>query len=218
MQRNQQQNKIQTIIGHKGYGKTALTEALTLLNDKPAIIADPRFQYSTEQKRRISFRSVAAFRVWIQQTANFRDFYNYKLELVVNAFDDTFPELAELVYMMKSLTFVVDEVDMFFDTKATAKNPMYKLIHYGRHNEIDIITTSRRPANISRNLTSQTDIFYFSRLREPADKKYVKDSIGPLHVKTVEELERFHFLVYEDEENTSILKTNEQDLMLVERA
>lgn len=215
---NQTQNKIQTIIGHKGYGKTALTEALTLINDKPAIIADPRFQYSLEPKRRIGFRSVAEFRTWIHQTSNFRDFYSYKLELVVNAFDDTFQELAELVYKMKSLTFVVDEVDMFFDTKATSKNPLYKLIHYGRHNEIDIITTSRRPANISRNLTSQTDIFYFSKLREPNDKKYVKDAIGPLHVRTVEELERFHFLRYEDDENHSIIKTCEADLMLLQRA
>jgi len=212
------QNKIQTVIGHKGYGKTALTEALTLLNDKPAIIADPRFQYECEVKRRIEFKSVGEFRKWIHVTANFRDFYKYKLELVVHAFDDTFQELGELVYKMKSLTFVVDEVDMFFDTRATSKNSLYKIIHYGRHSQIDLISTSRRPANISRNLTSQTDLFYFSKLREPTDKKYIKDAIGLEYVNVVENLDKFSFLKYEDEENKSILRTSEKDLLLLERA
>jgi len=215
---NLKQNKIQTVIGHKGYGKTALTEALTLLNDKPAIIADPRFQYSTSQKRRVGFKSVGEFRKWIYQTTNFKDFYKFKLELVVNAFDDTFQELGEIVYQMKALSFVVDEIDMFFDTRATSKNSLYKIIHYGRHNEIDFISTSRRPANISRNLTSQTDIFYFSKLREPTDKKYVKDAIGLEYVKVVENLEKFSFLKYEDAENKSIIKTSEKDLLMLQRA
>lgn len=214
----QTQNKIQTIIGHKGYGKTALTEALTILNDKPAIICDPRFQFTCKQKRRIEFKSVGDFRKWIHVTANFRDFYKYKLELVVHAFDDTFQELGELVYKMKSLTFVVDEVDMFFDTKATSKNSLYKIIHYGRHSEIDLISTSRRPANISRNLTSQTDLFYFSKLREPTDKKYVKDAIGLEYVKVVETLEKFSFLKYEDDEKHTILTTSLTDLELLLKA
>ena len=39
------QNKILTVIGHKGYGKTTLTEKLMIELDKPSIICDPRFQY-----------------------------------------------------------------------------------------------------------------------------------------------------------------------------
>ncbi|MDX1808305.1 MAG: AAA family ATPase [Sulfurospirillaceae bacterium] len=213
----QKQNKIITVIGHKGYGKTALTEALMLMYDKPTIIADPRFQYSTFQKRRVSFRSVGDFRKWIYNTANFKDFYKYKLELVVNAFDDTFEELAHIVRQMRSLMFVVDEVDMFLDPRATKNNSLNKIIQYGRHHEIDIITTSRRPANISRNLTSQTDIFYFSKLREPTDKLYIKQAIGAEYVSTVENLERFSFLEFEDEEHQKIITTSERDLELLQR-
>ena len=218
MLKRQVQNNIQTVIGHKGYGKTVLTEALMLLADKPTIVADPRFQYSTDQKRRVGFKSVGEFRKWIYNSANFKDFYRYKLELIVNAFDDTFEELAQIVFKMRFLMFVVDEVDMFFDTRASSKNSLYKIIHYGRHNEIDLISTSRRPANISRNLTSQTDIFYFSKLREPTDKKYIKDAIGCEYVSKVEHLERFSFLKFQDEEHHQIIKTNEKDIELLEKA
>ena len=115
---------------------------------------------------------------------------------------------------MNNITFVVDEIDMFFDTRADKKSQMYKLVHYGRHNKIDIITTSRRPANISRNLTSQTDIFYFSKIREPNDKKYIKQSIGVEYVETVEKLERFTFLKVE-EDTISIIKTTKKDLEIL---
>ena len=208
------QNSITTIIGHKGYGKTTLTNALMLLNSKPTIIADPRFQYE-KNDRRLTFKSVSKFRSWITKSSNYRAFKHYKLELIVNAFDDTFEELAEIVSKMKDITFVVDEIDMFFDTRTSNKSFMYKLVHYGRHNEIDLITTSRRPANISRNLTSQTDIFYFSRLREPHDKKYIKDAVGSEFVEVVENLEKFEFLKIDDELNSSIVKTTQKDLDLL---
>jgi hypothetical protein len=207
------QNKITTIIGQKGHGKTKLTEALALLNDRPTIIVDPRFQYE-ENSRRVMLESVGAFRVWINNRTNFNAFYTYKLELVVNAFDDTFEELAQIVYKMQMITFVIDEVDMFAPVHLNNKTFMYKLIHYGRHNQIDIISTSRRPANISRNLTSQTDTFYFSKLREPSDKKYIKDSIGEEYVKTVALLEQFSFLCV-TEQQTKVVKTTKRMAQLL---
>lgn len=209
-------NKITTIIGHKGHGKTTLTEMIMIRYNKPTIIIDPRFQYQTSSNRRLAFTSVSAFKKWITKRENYRLFIDYKLEIVVNAFIDTFQEAAEIIYKMKKIVFVVDEIDMFFDTRATNKNKMYDFVHYGRHNEIDIITTSRRPANISRNLTSQTDIFYFSKLREPMDKKYIKDSVGMEFVSTVENLERYSFLKIDDDHNQEIIKTTIQEVELLQ--
>ena len=159
------QNKIYSIIGHKGYGKTKLTELLVLLNRKPCIIADPRYQYDTKEYRR-HFKSVGHFRKYILNNHNRGEFYRCKLELVVNGLDEeTFEELASIVFKMKDISFLVDEIDMFAPPTMTRKASFYKIIHYGRHNRIDLFTTSRRSANISRNLTSQTDVVFFSRVR-----------------------------------------------------
>jgi len=211
----EKQNSIITVIGHKGYGKTSLTESLCLLQDKPVIIADPRYQYNIKQKRRLFFANVDKFRKYIYNKDDYAKFFKYKLECIIKVDNDNFKELAEIVAKMKKVCFVVDEIDMFFDTRATNKNIMYKIVHYGRHNEIDLITTSRRPANISRNLTSQTDIFYISRLREPSDKKYIKDIFGLKFVDIVGGLDRFTFLKYIDEENYSFTKTKEKDIILL---
>jgi len=199
------QNKIYSIIGHKGYGKTKLTEILITLNNKPTIIADPRYQYEPKEYRRF-FKSVGHFRKYILNNHNRREFYRAKLELVINGLDeDTFDELSQIIYKMKNISFLVDEIDMFAPPTMTRKAYFYKLIHYGRHAQIDIFTTSRRPANISRNLTSQTDIFLFSRVREPNDKNYIAHYIGKEHVKTAESLEKFSFLLIDEDFKTKIL-------------
>lgn len=209
------QNKIITVIGHKGYGKTKLTEMLVLLGNKPTIIADPRYQYEPKPYRR-HFKSVGAFRKWIHVRDNLRTFYACKLELVVNGIDeDTFEELAAIVYKLKEITFLVDEIDLFAPPTMTRKASFYKLIHYGRHSRIDIVTTSRRPANISRNLTSQTDLFFFSRVREPNDKNYIAHYIGKEHVTTAEKLEKFSFLLIDDDFSTKVIKIPKQAAELI---
>ncbi|WP_345984314.1 hypothetical protein WCX49_06665 [Sulfurimonas sp. HSL-1656] len=200
------QNQIVTVIGHKGYGKTKLTELLALLKRRPTIIADPRYQYEPKPWR-VHFGSVEQFRKWIHDRDNIATFYEYKFELVVQGVDpDSFEVLAWIVMKMKAITFLVDEVDMFAPPTMNNKKAFYHLIHYGRHNRIDIITTSRRPPNISRNLTAMTDLFFFSKIRENTDKKYMENYIGKEHAETAKRLERFHFLMIgEDLEKAQII-------------
>lgn len=206
------QNKIITVLGYKGYGKTTLTEKLMIELNKPTIICDPRSQYQTDSKRRLLFRSVASFKRWLKSANNYQLFKKYKLEIVINVLPNNFEELAILVNKMKDITFCVDEVDMFFDTTANNTHELYKLVNFGRHNRIDLITTSRRFARINRDLTAMTDIFYLSRIREPLDKKYIKQSMGDKFVDTVENLERFEFLKWEDVEDYKTITTTKSDL------
>lgn len=208
------QNKILTVIGHKGYGKTTLTEKLIIELNKPTVILDPRMQYE-ENIRRIVFTSVSKFQKFITKRDNFKLFMQYKLELVVNAMTQEDAELlASMVYKMKEVTFLIDEIDMFFDTRTNKESYFKKLVHYARHNQIDLVTTSRRPANINRDLTSQTDFFYFSRLREPNDQKYIKALLGNEYVKQVAELEKFSFMKVDDEKK-EIIKTTLKDLEIL---
>ena len=98
------QNKIITVVGQKGYGKTTLTEKIIIGLNKPTIIADPRQQYSDDPKRRVLFRSVASFKQWIK--ANYGIFKRYKLELIVDVTKSSFNELATLVSKMEKVTFL----------------------------------------------------------------------------------------------------------------
>jgi len=207
------QNKIITVVGQKGYGKTTLTEKLIVGLDKPTIIADPRQQYSDEPNRRILFTSVASFRNWIK--VNYPIFTKYKLELIVDVTKKDFNELATLVSKMKNITFLIDEVDMFTNPLGKKDDAIDGLIHYGRHNQIDLVTTSRRPANISRDLTSQTDFFYLSRLAEPNDTKYFRAKYGNDIIPTLQNLKKFEFLQVDDENNKKRVYTTPKDVQIL---
>ncbi|MDR3178408.1 MAG: hypothetical protein LBT96_05440 [Campylobacteraceae bacterium] len=214
--RTTKSNNISTLIGYKGSGKTALSEMLILLNNKPAIIADPRLQYPTMLKRRLFFTSPKKLTLWIKNIDNFKDFYNYKLELVCKVDDENIEILSKTVYELHRITYCVDEVDMFFPTSATAKNYIYKLVNYGRHNEIDLITTSRRPANINRSLTANTDDFYFAKISEPTDLQYFKNIAGEKYLNEIQLLSRFEFLKYSEGGNLCKVKTSKSNLELID--
>lgn len=207
------QNNIVTVIGQKGYGKTTLTEKLIVGLDKPTIIADPRQQYTDHQLRRILFTSVAIFKNWIK--VNYPIFIKYKLELIVDVTLKDFDNLASLVSKMKNITFLIDEVDMFTNPIGKKDDAIDGLIHYGRHNQIDLVTTSRRPANISRDLTSQTDFFYLSRLAEPNDTKYFRAKYGNEIISTLQNLKKFEFLQIDDENNKKKIYTTPKDVKIL---
>jgi hypothetical protein len=207
------QNRIITVVGQKGYGKTTLTEKIIIGLNKPTIIADPRQQYNDDPKRRVLFRSVASFKQWIK--ANYGIFKRYKLELIVDVTKSNFNELATLVSKMEKVTFLIDEVDLFTDALGRKDDALDGLIHYGRHNQIDLVTTSRRPANISRNLTSQTDFFYLSRLAEPNDTKYFKQKYGNDIIPILQNLPKYEFLQVDDENNKKRIITTSRDVKIL---
>lgn len=210
------QNTIFTIIGHKGSGKTTLTEIITLLNNKPAIMVDPCGQFIAEHERRKIFKSFSEFRAWIHNTKNLHIFYEGKLELVVREPDDEeFNELCKISRKIGRHTFVVDEADLYAPPSITKDKPFYKLVNMGRHSEVDIITTSRRPARISRDLTSQTDIVFFAKSLEPKDHDYIKNYIGKEYVETVQNLPKFSYLMVDKNREKHLIKVSKKSAELM---
>ena len=179
---------IETIIGKKGTGKTTL--AKHLFNCRKyhfGVIVDPLNQFSDYPF--VDFKNILHTDLFLPVRAVITD-------------TDDFKELCRLLPYKANLTLLVDEIDMFDSAKLCLVNFM-RLINYSRHYHIDIITTSRRPANISKNLTSQTDIFYVFKMTEPADLKYFK-SINPQIIKLLPTLKEYEFVKYSDTQKVMV--------------
>lgn len=68
----------------------------------------------------------------------------------------------------------IDEVDMWYtDSRAPVGEGLRAMVMYGRHYEQSVIAVARRPFNMSRDLTSQADLWCFP-MREPRDRDYVR--------------------------------------------
>lgn len=172
---------ITCIFGIRGMGKTRL--ARRLLADHPRMLAyDPygehealRFDqpealvaYLDQHAKRGRFRcSLASWRAANIQTES--DYFCATAWATAQVTGDCLA--------------VFEEVDMI--APPGRETPQFRrLIAQGRHaggrghTGVSILSTSRRPAEVSRLLTSQADHIYAFRLQEPADLQYFRSVIG----------------------------------------
>jgi hypothetical protein len=91
--------------------------------------------------------------------------------------EDEFEKVCRLAGAVGTCTLIVEEVD----TYATPTNCPYelrKLLKVGRHYGVSMIFVSRRPAEINRLITSQSQRFVCFKMFEPRDIVYLRSIIG----------------------------------------
>lgn len=187
-------NTFHTIIGKKGYGKSSLCDILLIVNIRPTLILDTTNGFSELGKNRLFFDDIQSLNIYLQN--NYKKFMNKKQQLVLNTRDpEQFEELCITAYKCEKINLFIDEIDFYCGASLSKKSSFYEIIHTGRHKEIDLYTASRRPANISRDLTSQTDIFYLTMVTENRDFDYIKQAFGEEVAERLKTIEKFNFLV-----------------------
>ena len=72
-------------------------------------------------------------------------------------------------------TVVIDEADLFC-TPYNINGDLSRIIKYGRHWEQNIVYAARRPAEVNRNLTAQSDCLVSFKQTEPRDIASLKQS------------------------------------------
>lgn len=182
---------IRTIIGLRGSGKTSLAMRFVKYRSKPALIVD-----LFDQFKGVRYFSGEAALQHITQNR----YLKIAEPVIVQTFDPVeFNLVCRIAQEHRDVLLVVDEVD-FFDNPRSQDQAFKELIHLGRHYGVDMITTCRRPANISRDLTSQTKEFYIFRITEPRDLAWLKE----LHHEIpdlVRNLKEFHYVRYMVDKN-----------------
>lgn len=179
---------IVTILGKRRHGKTTLARRLVRERLYRNCLIVDLFNQFPEYPLKSLEAVVARFRAG--------EMFFRPARLAIYEPED-FSLLCALVLAVRQCTLVVDEVD-FFTSPTRSSRSFYRAIHYSSHFEIDLITTSRRPANIPRDLTSQTDLFYLFRMSEPRDVLYVKETLGTRASEGVRTLPPFRYLLCDE--------------------
>ncbi len=158
-------NKIAGIIGTKGTGKSSLSETIFRKRQR-AVVFDTMGEYDygfCVSERR-------AFLRYLRENENFRVCY-LPLE------EEDFSFISKAVRLKGNLLFIVEEISQYCSANST--DPEFsRCIQLGRHANLDIAYTGQRFADISRRVTSQTDIFYFFRVSEPRDLEAISARFG----------------------------------------
>jgi hypothetical protein len=150
------------------------------------------------------FNQPGPLRVYLRAHLNSPFRILYQPIVLPPALDQPAPGLAEhfaavtqLVIACGRMIYAVDEIDRFTTAQYMPAGLDY-LVNQGRHVQVSLMCTSRRPAQIPRELTSQAHRFFVFRMTEPADLDYLQKYIGAAATETVRNLADYACLEWEE--------------------
>src|SRR5215831_4466005 len=167
------QNRIVGVVGRKGSGKS--TRVDSLLKFCPRVFAwDPMEDHSGLLPD--AFEGVDDdLSEYFRQARRAKTFACSFIP--AEDLEEEFDEVCHLVYGYGRILFVVEEAPLVL--KAGYMPPAFgRIVRTGRHRQSDLLWTAQRASEVSRTLTSATDIWIFYSQTEPRDLDAIAERCG----------------------------------------
>lgn len=179
---------ITTILGKAGSGKTHLTREILLAYEPPILVIDTMNEFHIG----LQFERASHLRDYIVSGRR-----NVSGIYVLNSQTDEDSRLffRLLASSRAACTAVVDEASLFCNPNYIDEN-LNASIQYGRHWRQNLIFNARRPAEINRNLTAQSDCIVSFRQTEARDVATLRQSFA--EAERLPELEEHQFMAFGD--------------------
>lgn len=160
-------NYVISVFGHKGSGKSTLVKELVEEHDR-VIIFDTMGEYEG---------AIEDFSEAVRELGRVQDARRFRVAIRLPEDYDAL-EAMEVAYDVTDCLVVFEEVS-FYCSPSSMPTILKKFVRYGRHRQISQIYVSRRPAEINRDLTAQSDLIVSFRQHEPNDVDYLRKLMGP---------------------------------------
>jgi len=83
---------------------------------------------------------------------------------------------------------------------------LYKIIHFGRHRNVNVIATAQRPANMAVSYRALSTEFRIFRTNEDGDKNYLSERIGQKAADLLHTLPDYAFVLWKDNGETGVVQ------------
>lgn len=150
-------------LGAKGSGKSLFTKRHLIPRFKRIIILDSLGEYD-----HMVTNDIESFYEALK--ANINKEYFVICYRPIDKNPEAFFKIAEACF---DVTVVVEEAD-FYCSPYNMLEEFSNLVRYGRHFKQNLLWISRRPAEVSRQITAQSDVIISFRQAEPIDIDYFK--------------------------------------------
>jgi hypothetical protein len=190
-----------TILGRKRHGKTTLLIKMLRERQRPALVIsfdkemvkqfNPRHRFTSA--RRLLDHVIEAGGIFIT-TPLCISIMGSPEEV-----EREFNLICKLAIAHRNVLVMVDEIDMF-DSASSQDVEFYKMIHFQAHEfggELDLVTASRKPSRISRDLRGQTDEFYLFKMTDSRDLNYISEDVSADLPETVKHLPKYSYLKFD---------------------
>lgn len=192
---NCRRNEVICVFGRKGSGKSYRIHRMIeqIPTSQRVMIWDPVSEYAGRSSQDP-----------VQHAQLFGDMHEMLTEaakgglaqrVVMQAPRAHFDLFCKYAYRAGNMTVVVDEVNLFC-SPAKCPAPLLELLRIGRHASVDLIFAARRPAEVSRDLTAQSDEIIAFHTIEPNDIKWFSDVCGKTFAESLPTLPEFQPAIF----------------------
>ncbi len=184
------EKKVQLVIGKRGSGKSELAKFLIRNADRLVV-----YDIMSEYTEGVTFDDTQLCELGVFWGA----VYAREFRIVYRPLNprDEIDWLAQAVFALGDLTFVVEEIDSIC-TPFDMPLAMQAIIQRGRHRNVELIGVTPAPFGIHRDLTRQAkDIFVF-KTTEPRDVQYLQRLLGEKIEHKLIALEQYEFIHWSD--------------------
>ena len=185
------EKKVILIFGKRGSGKSYLAGKL-IENEKQLLIFDTLSEYTSGVVfGKENYREFISF--W-------RERYRRPFRLIYQPLnpDQEIEQIAELVFFLGNITFLVEEIDCYCSSFQISESFAH-IIQRGRHKNITLIGVTQRPYGINRLLTSQAKEIYVFSTNEPRDREYLRNLLGQDVETKLDQLGQYEYLRWKDD-------------------
>lgn len=158
------QNKITTVVGRKGNGKTTWVQEETRSVQRLIVVDHLR-----EYRDGLIFTSLESLMQYFEtDPQKFRCICRF-------TDDDEVSALLSFAYELGNLTLVCEEVDKILCSPNWIDDNLYALINFGRHRQVDLICCARRAGDVHRTLRASVDEIVTFNQKESKDLDYLEE-------------------------------------------
>lgn len=187
------------VLGRTRCGKTDLTRLL--MRSYPRIIIIDRhhdFRPDGQTHFFSEFQPFAEFLLKAQFHSKFKVVFQISPHDM--DFQATTEEIFALIYDMGNVLLSIDECQYY-----SGSHYLQQLVLSGARNDIAVMTTTQRPANLSKDFISSGTDFYVGMLFETNDLKYLKGMIPEEDLPKVAAMQKYKFLHWQPGEQSEIV-------------
>jgi len=182
------EKKIILIFGKRGSGKSYLAKKL-VENEQKLLIFDTLSEYIDG----VVFEDYDKFAAFWKQV------YIHPYRLIYRPLkpDVEIERIAELVFTIGDICFLVEEIDCYC-TAYQISESFAHVIQRGRHKNITLIGVTQRPYGVHRLLTSQAKEIYVFNTNEPRDREYLRTLLGQEIDSKLDTLKQYEYVKWSD--------------------
>ena len=186
--------KIICIFGRRGTGKTYLAHKL-ISGKRRVLVFDPLGQFKGERE----FRTIPELaRHCLENRLREDKVKPFALIYRPRQARAEFPFIARVACEVGALCLLAEEISWAI-SPARMDPAIENLIRYGRHQDVELIGISRRPAEVNRDLTANANEIYIFRTHEPRDIAYFREILGSSVADSLPALAKFTPYVWSDD-------------------